>query len=188
MRIIEDDFQGFVSGSEKSLEVIFHQYFKSLVVFSMRFGLEQMEAEDVVIEVIHRIWEIRSDIKSSSALNTLLYTSVRNRSINTVRNIKNRESLLEMQNLESDEYFHDAIVEEEVTRILFEAIETLPKQCKRVVTLMMGGSTTGEIAEQLNLSVSSVKTYKSRSIEMLKVSLADYPLLLFYLLLKLSEF
>lgn len=188
MRIHEKDFEGFISGNERSLEIIFRQYFKTLVAFSMRFGLEQMEAEDVVIETVHRIWEIRSDVKSPAALNALFYTSVRNRALNVVRNIKNRESLLAAQELESDAFFHDNLVEEEVSRILSEAIEALPKQCKRVVTMMMSGSTTADIAEQMNLSVSSVKTYKSRAIEMLKVSLSEYPLLLFYILLKFSEF
>lgn len=92
MLIKEKDFEGFADGCEKAFEVIFRQYYKTLVSFSMRYGLEQMEAEDVVIEVIHRIWEIRKEVKSPAALNALFYTSVRNRTVNVVRNLKKPET------------------------------------------------------------------------------------------------
>ena len=79
MTITEKDFRGFIQGDEKSFETIFCQYYKVLVSCAMHWGLEQMEAEDVVIEVIHHIWEIRAKVKSSAALNTyslLPYTIV----------------------------------------------------------------------------------------------------------------
>ncbi len=186
MLIKEKDFEGFAAGCEKAFEVIFRQYYKTLVSFSMRYGLEQMEAEDVVIEVIHRIWEIRREIKSPAALNELFYTSVRNRTLNVVRNLKNRERIIGKQEKPEDPEFPDHLMEEEMNRVLNEAVEGLPPQCRQVILLILAGKTMTEIAGQLAISVSSVKTYKSRAIEILKVAFQNYPLLLVWLLFRLE--
>ncbi|MDE6452556.1 MAG: hypothetical protein K2L23_09830, partial [Odoribacter sp.] len=79
MVIAAENFQGFIRGDEKSFEAIFRQYYKTLVSFAMHYGLEQMEAEDVVIEVIHHIWEIRTKVNSPAALNDMFITAVQNR-------------------------------------------------------------------------------------------------------------
>lgn len=185
MFIKEKDFQGFVLGKEKSFEIIFHQYYKTLVSFAMRYGLEQMEAEDVVIEVLHHIWEIRKKIKSSAALNVLFYTSVRNRSINVVRNLKNRQRIIGKQKQEEGEEFYDHLLEEEVSRLLYETIQTLPQQCREVMLLLLAGNSVDEVAEKLNISHSSVRTYKARALERLRIVLKDHPFLLLIIVTRL---
>ena len=59
MIISEKHFQQFVKGNEKSFETIFCQYYKTLVSYAMRHDLELMEAEDIVLETFHHIWQIR---------------------------------------------------------------------------------------------------------------------------------
>ena len=187
MQIKENDFQGFVKGHEKAFENIFRQYYKTLVSFSMRFGLRQMEAEDVVIEVIHHIWEIRREVVSPAALHSLFYTSIRNRTVNVVRNLKNRERIIENQGkAEEEEEFRDYLIEEEVSRLLNEAIGTLPPQCRQVIMALLAGKSIAEVAEQMDISQSSVKTYKARAIEMLKLTLKNYPFLLLLITLRLE--
>ena len=118
MEIREKDYQGFIAGKEKSFDTIFRQYYKTLVSFSMRYGLEQMEAEDVVIEVIHHVWQKRKGIPSPVALNGLLYTAVRNRTLNVLRNLKNRERIINEQLADEEEEFCEQVIEEEVERLL----------------------------------------------------------------------
>lgn len=52
--------------------------------------------------------------------------------------------------------------------------------------LILAGKTMPEIARQLDISVSSVKTYKSRAIEILKTVFQNYPLLLLWLIFRLE--
>ena len=59
MIISEKHFQQFVKGDEKSFETIFCQYYKTLVSYAIRHDLELMEAEDIVPETFHHIWQIR---------------------------------------------------------------------------------------------------------------------------------
>lgn len=185
MLIKEKDFQGFIKGQEKSFETIFRQYYRTLVSFSIRYGLEQMEAEDVVIEVIHRVWVIRKEITSPSALNALLYTSVRNRTINVIRNIRNRQRIIENNPDTTEEEFYDFLMEEELSRVLDEAIMALPPQCRQVILSLLSGKCVAEIAEEMNISSTTIRTYKMRAIEILRTALAQYPLLLGMILMRL---
>ena len=189
MNISDSDFHRFVEGDGKAFEIIFKAYYKTLVSYSMRHGLELMEAEDIVLEVFHRIWQIREELKSPSALHTLLYTSVRNRSLNVYRNLRNRQHLIE-ENFRYEEYVeepHDYVAEEEMGRLLDEAVEKLPGQCKVVITSLLQGKSMQEIADGLDLSVNTVKTNKQRGIEMLKDLLSDTSFFVLMVLLRICR-
>ena len=95
MIISEKHFQQFVKGDEKSFETIFCQYYKTLVSYAIRHDLELMEAEDIVLETFHHIWQIREELKSPAALHSLLFTATRNRTLNVARNLKNRQKIIE---------------------------------------------------------------------------------------------
>ncbi|MFR3330453.1 MAG: hypothetical protein ACLTSL_09895 [Odoribacter splanchnicus] len=51
MVISNTDFSQFVGRNEKVYEVIFSPYYKTLAPYVMRYDLELMEAEDIVLEV-----------------------------------------------------------------------------------------------------------------------------------------
>ncbi len=185
MTIAEKDFRGFIKGDEKSFETIFGQYYKILVSFAMHYGLGQMEAEDVVIEVIHHIWEIRANLKSPVALNSLFFTAVRNRTVNVVRNLKNQNRIVQSQDLQ-DKEFYDYVTEEEITCALDKAIKALPEKCRLVMLMLLQGKTTAEIAGEMHISINTVRTYKMRAIGILKDRLADNPLILWMILFRLD--
>ncbi|MEG0796554.1 MAG: sigma-70 family RNA polymerase sigma factor [Odoribacter sp.] len=187
MLIEEKDFQGFVEGDQKSFEVIFRQYYKTLVSFSMRYGLKDLEAEDVAIETLQHIWEIRKEIKSAAALHSLLFIAVKNRALNLLRNIKNQERIVKVQEEEKEEeIFYDRLMEEEMCRILDQAIGRLPAQCQQVVLSLLGGKSTAEIALEMQISINSVRTYKMRAIDLLRSILRDTPLVLLIFLSRIS--
>lgn len=191
MQIQEKDFQGFVKGHEKSFETIFHQYYTTLVSFAMRFGLKEMEAEDVVIETMYHFWEIRKEIKSPAALHVLFYTSVRNRVLTLLRDIRNHNRIIEenwdkLLELETERAFYELIRREEMGRIWSCAIEELPPQCKQVVLRLLEGKTVVEIAHEMSVSVNSVKTYKLRAVEILRRLLKNYPYLLMLIFMRLN--
>ncbi|MDE6452522.1 MAG: sigma-70 family RNA polymerase sigma factor, partial [Odoribacter sp.] len=150
------------------------------------YGLEQMEAEDVVIEVIHHIWEIRTKVKSPASLYVFFFTAVQNRTMNVLRNLKNRNRIIQSQEQMGEE-FYDYVTEEEITRLLDEAVKALPDKCRTVVLMVLQGNTSAEIARAMNISVNTVKTYKMRAVELLRGRLADNPLILLVILFRLDH-
>lgn len=187
MLIKEKDFQGFVQGNHGAFEIIFRQYYKTLVSFAMRYKIEGMEAEDLVIEMIYRIWMIRKDIKSPAALHCLFFTSVHNRALNVLRNSKKREQITSEYSSEREEQFYEYVMEEETGRVLDQAIEALPPQCRQVVLFLIEGKSTSEIADKMGISVNSVRTYKLRAIEILKVLLRNHPCLLWFFTFRIGD-
>ena len=179
MIISEKDFQQFVKGDEKSFETIFCQYYKTLVSYVMRHDLVAMEAEDIVIETFHHIWQIREDLKSPAALHSLLFTATRNRTLNVARNLKNRQKIINENYSEQEETeeVYDYLIEEEMSRLLDEAVSQLPKQCELIIVGLLAGKTLQEIAGEMQISVNTAKTYKLRAIQSLRKLLKDIPFL-----------
>ena len=188
MVISEKHFQQFIKGDEKSFESIFCQYYKTLVSYAMRHDLELMEAEDVVLEIFHHIWQIRKELKSPAALHSLLFTATKNRTLNVARNLKNRQKLIsENFPLKEEEESQDYLMEEEMSRLLNEAINQLPKQCEQVIIGILEGKSLQEIADNMQISVNSAKTYKLRAIQSLRSLLKDTPFLLLIILIRNKE-
>ena len=187
MIISEKHFQQFVKGNEKSFETIFCQYYKTLVSYAMRHDLELMEAEDIVLETFHHIWQIREELKSPAALHSLLFTATRNRTLNVARNLKNRQKIIEENiPLEEEEEAFDYLMEEE-SRLLNEAINKLPKQGEQVIMGLLEGKTLQQIADEMEISINSVKTYKLRAIQTLRTLLKDTPFLILMILIQNTE-
>ena len=188
MVISERHFQQFIKGDEKSFESIFCQYYKTLVSYAMRHDLELMEAEDVVLEIFHHIWQIREELKSPAALHSLLFTATKNRTLNVARNLKNRQKLIsENFPVKEEEESQDYLMEEEMSHLLNEAINQLPKQCEQVIIGLLEGKSLQEIADNMQISVNSAKTYKLRAIQSLRSLLKDTPFLLLIILIRTTE-
>ena len=166
----------------------FRRHYRALCYFATRYLKDAMEAEDVVIEMFHHVWQIRQEIESPAALHTLLYTATRNRSLNVLRNLQNRKRLLEENyRPEEEEEPRDYVAEEEMSRLLDEAVAQLTGQCKVVVTDLLKGKSLQEIADEMGVSVNTVKTYKARAIDALKDLLRDSPYLLLTILIRIVK-
>lgn len=189
MVISEKDFTRFVKGDEGAFEIIFRQYYKTLVSYAMRHELELMEAEDIVLEIFHHIWQIRENLKSPAALHSLLFTATRNKALNVSRNLKNQQKIIteNYPKQEEVEEIHDYLIEEEMSRLLNEAIGKLPEKCKQVIVNLLAGKTLQEIAKDMEISINSAKTYKLRAIQALRVLLKDVPFLVLFLLIQNTE-
>ena len=71
--------------------------------------------------------------------------------------------------LESEEYLRDNVIEEEVYSIVYKAIdESFAPRSKKVILLSLQELSNGEIAEQLGISINSVRTLKQNAYKKLK--------------------
>ena len=106
--------------------------------------------------------------------------------INVIRNLKNQNRIIQSQQQQEKEAY-DYAAEEEITYMLDQAIKALPEKCRTVILLLLQGKTPGEIAEEMHISVNTVRTYKMRAIGILKDQLADNPLILWMILFRLGD-
>ena len=87
----------------------------------------------------------------------------------------------------NEEESQDYLMEEEMSRLLNEAINQLPKQCEQVIIGILEGKSLQEIADNMQISVNSAKTYKLRAIQSLRSLLKDTPFLLLIILIRNKE-
>lgn len=129
-----------------------------------------------------QLWENRLKFEKVNDVKSYLYMMVKNGSVTALKK--------EQRNVKLDESFSEEILdfdfnvlEEEVYSVLIEALNSLPEKCKEVFELScLEGMKYKDIAEQLNISVNTVKSQRARAIELLKEKLKYHPELLFILL------
>jgi len=81
----------------------------------------------------------------------------------------------------SDEWFA-GIVKEELFRLLYLHVEKLPPACREVMRLSLKGYSGQEVADQLHITIHTVKTQKNRGFKFLRARLSesDFLILLIY--------
>lgn len=178
----DDKLALFTRGDESAFRCYYDLYYNTLCLFGLRMLKEEKVAEDVVQDVFVNLWKARETIESELHLKMYLYQSMRHRCLNYIRIKKLEEDYREeCALLESEDGFENAVVEEEVHRMVMEEIDSLPQEQRRVILLHLEGMNNIEIAEVMNISVNTVKTHKARARHQLKAKLQDLFMVTFIL-------
>ncbi|RXQ88052.1 RNA polymerase sigma-70 factor [Ancylomarina salipaludis] len=170
-------------GNRLVFKKMFDQYYRPLRGFAKKYIDEDATSDDLVQEAFLGLWRSREQISDFSAIKSYLYTAVRNNCLNHLRHEKVKsKNQSEILSLSTDEYFDDAVIEEEVYAEVYEAIKELSPQSRRIVVMSMNGLSNPEIAAELEVSVNTVKTLKKRAYQFLRERLKGAHWVLFLLL------
>ncbi len=155
---------------KKSFQRIFDNYFNALCVFGYRYISDSTAVEDMIQEVFVSFWEKQENFDNEKAIKAFLYTSVRNKCLNHMKHQtvqkKHEERLI--YELESEQFFSQHIIEEETFNQLYIEIKDLPESAQNIMLLALNGLKNNEIAEELGISVNTVKTQKKIAYSKLK--------------------
>lgn len=162
----------------QEVQELFIQYYDSLLSFAGHY-VDREVAEDVVQEVFVKIWEEHKRILQMEDVSAYMYQMVRFRCLNFLRAEKTKHKMA--QYLSEEEWTDtetDLFTEEESYRKLILIIEKLPPVCKTILTLGMEGLKSREIAEKLNIAVSTVKKQKQIARRILREKMLSLLLLI----------
>ena len=164
--------EGFRRGDEQAFEQLFQHYYPRLCLFVSSFVAETKEAEDIAGESFIRLWQGARSFESLQHLKASLYQTARRLGINqqTSRERRSRhiETYSSKQVLEEDSYLQH-IVRAEAMGELHQAIATLPPKAQQIVKLSyLEGFSNQEIADQMNISLQTVKNQKMRALGLLR--------------------
>lgn len=165
--------QLFNAGDKASFESIFNQYFQRLCAFSYRYLKSTTTAEDLVQEVFISLWEKRARFDHVQAVKAFLYTATRNKCLNHLKHqdvLRKHEPIL-IRELESEHFFTNHVIEEEVFGNLYTEISLLPEASQKIMVLVLKGLKNREIADELQISENTVKTQKKIAYAKLKKNL-----------------
>lgn len=184
MRTKEDLFLEQINQKQlRAFHELFREFYQALVLFAMRYGVIQSEAEDIVQELFVAVWEKKEKFISYTSFRVFLYTSVRNTCLNQIKHRKVEKkyvnySLLHAENALQEDH---EMLEEELYRQLFSAVDELPLRCREVFLLHLDGKKNEEIAELLHISLLTVKTQKKKAVHYLRERLSHLSLYFFLL-------
>ena len=164
-------------------KLLFQRYYKPLVLFSGSMLDDCSFPEDIVQEVFYHF--IKNDAYRQlkpETLSTYLFRCVKNACLNKIRDQK--------EFAQAEFLRYDAVEEEAMTvsleliKAIRQAIEELPRKTRMVVeAIVVEGKKYKETAEELGVSVNTVKTLLSGGLKQLRQQFPD-PLLLFFILEK----
>jgi RNA polymerase sigma-70 factor (ECF subfamily) len=176
----------FQQGEEKGFDFFFRDLFPSLCFFANHILDNRCEAEDIASFAFIKIWKKHSQFNDAKNIRSYLYQIVRNDCFSFLQQ-KNRSAKVQKEieyltvgNFE-DNYESDFIRAEFYAK-LYSAINSLPKECRKVFTMLyIQGKTVKEISKELNLSPSTIKTQKSRGLVILRKKIVPLSIVLFLL-------
>lgn len=171
--------QRMIEGDENAFKYFFDTYYDDLCNFVNSYLRDEKLSEDVVQSIFINLWEKRNSLPSDCSIKSYLYTASKNKSLNNIRNVKNKNRIVGMlfaqPNVFSDERADLFLEFEELKMIISNAVEGLPKQCKMIYQLSRDeGLTNKEIAERLGITIKTVENQMTIAIRKLKVYLQPY--------------
>lgn len=163
-------------------EELFKQHFKSLCFHVMSFVNDKDAAKDIVHDVFLSVWKHRSEIDFSQPMIPYLFSLARNCSFNYLDHLKVKDHHIKQQLTFATVYPEpESTGEEELIAEIVARIGQLPERCAQVMRLcFIENKKYKEIAEELNISVNTVKTHITTGLKILRDEFSE-PLILFFL-------
>ena len=175
-------FKKFKKGDKQVYKDMFDQYFMALKGFSRRFVEDEAVCDDIVQDAFIGLYKKRSEIQSIKSIKSYLYSGVRNGCLNYLRNDKIKQLHHDRLKELSSPWYSENYIVEEVHAELYLAIKDLTQAQREVVVMSMNGLSNPEIAEELSVSINTIKTLKKRAYTELRAKLKGIHWLLLLLL------
>jgi RNA polymerase sigma-70 factor (ECF subfamily) len=158
----------FIAGSHSAFENLYNQYSTAIYANILKMVRQPDLAEDILQDVFTVLWTNRARIDPSQSVANWLFVVSYHRSLSTLKK-RLKENLFPEARTAGiadipdeqriDEQYYSARIE-----ILNTAVDSLPLHKQKVFRLYhFEKKTFDEIAQELNLSVSSVKFYLKQS-------------------------
>lgn len=154
---------------EKGGQLLFTRYYKPLVVFADSYIADSDTAEDLVQDVFYHFVKNETWHKiESRALSTYLFRSVRNACINHLTQQKIVVSETELLRFDAIEEIATTVDNELIDKLM-DALESLPERAGLVVKkVVLESKKYKEVAEELSISVNTVKSLLSAGLGRLR--------------------
>ena len=122
---------------------LYESYFSKMVLFAESYVYDEEEAKDLVQDLFFYIWDHADSLLIKTSLKAYLFTSLRNRCLNALRDRKIVDScndkLLEAQLFAG---IKDIEINETVEMRLQNALNTLPDKCREIILLKISRQMT----------------------------------------------
>ena len=167
------------NGERQAFDVIYRMYACRLMTFCLSYVRITEDAEEIIQDIFISLWKNRQAIQNTHSLSPLLSASLRNNILYYFRRklnspiyeefITHRDSIHQVEGSTDIEY-------KEFRNIIIREINELPRaQRDAIILSKLHGLSNREIAEQLDLSIQTIKNALSQGLKALRKRLSDHP-------------
>ncbi|MFH6603662.1 RNA polymerase sigma factor [Maribacter algicola] len=165
-----------IKGDEKAYVYLIDRYYKELCDYASNLARDSFKSEDIVQNVMIKMWRKREKLDTTISIKNYLYRSVYNEFVDQYRK-QMAITTLEKKYIEGLDSFVEAQSESQTFQLIAaveKEIERLPPKCKETFLLnKKEGLTYKEIADYLNISVNTVEKNMVKAFSILRKKLKE---------------
>lgn len=170
--------QRLIEGDEDAFCELYAAYKNRLIFFAMRFLKSREYAEDIFQDAFTIIWQGRRFINPEASFSSYLYTIVRNRILNQLRDLESQTKLKEQILAQAVDYSNDtsdSILANDLRDLIARAMQQLTARQREIFEMSRRQDMSHrEIAEALGISVYTVQEHISTSLRILRTHLEKH--------------
>lgn len=172
----DQDIIGLRTGDELYFEKVYKKYFAGLTAFASQY-ISLEDAKSIVQETMLWLWENRASLNPNLSLKSLLFTIVKNKSLNKITHIETKSRVLQIIEEKYQEQLSDPdfYLEKELIGLYEQALEKLPQEFRKAFEMnRLDGFTHKEIADKLGVSPQTINYRIGQALKILRKELRDY--------------
>ena len=183
--------EGLFRDIPQAMKSLYDLYYKPLCSYAVRYVTSIPVAEEIVSDVMYKIWQNRHNDYRADSFREYLFASTRNTALNYLKQKKLQKQMSDawadsLRGELIEETPLDIMITEEMQKKLYRLIDTLPEQCRKVFLLSrIQDMTYDEIAAKMHISPNTVKHHIKTALHKLRDGMGD---LLIWILLFLNFF
>lgn len=178
----------FQKGEEVGLSFFYLELHPALSLFANQFLKNQQLAQEIASDAFIKTWKQHDKLNSFNAIKAYLYKTVYRDAMHALKKEKKR-SIIELEVRSPDitnNAFFDHLVKAETYRLVQSALKHLSPGSRKVITMhYLENKSTAEIADELKLSVNTIRTQRTRGLAVLRKLLLPSILVYIYLSVKI---
>ncbi|HJA13924.1 RNA polymerase sigma factor [Butyricimonas virosa] len=170
--------------SHKEFKAFFETFFIPVYTLMQRYTGERELSRDFTQEAFVRVFEHWGEFETEENAKAFLYTVARRIYLDHCKHQKIENQYQNRVNEEElEEYdFLKEVTQQEVSRILYDAVDKLPSQTRSIILLNLKGFNNTEVAERLGVSVNTIKSLKKSAYVTLRTLLSKDLLMILFVL------
>lgn len=170
--------------SHKEFKAFFETFFIPVYTLMQRYTGERELSRDFTQEAFVRVFEHWGEFETEENAKAFLYTVARRIYLDHCKHQKIENHYQNRVNEENtEEYdFLKEVTQQEVSRILYDAVDKLPSQTRSIILLNLKGFNNTEVAERLGVSVNTIKSLKKSAYVTLRTLLSKDLLMILFVL------
>lgn len=185
-------FNQMVEGDKEAFRFFFEKYYTDLCNWVNIYLHNPVMAEEIVQDIYIYFWEKKGEIKIKSSVKSYLLKASKNKSLNYIRNEKNKFDILDQlaKVADNNQKMPDTIMDANQLRTIIEnSVNSLPERCRKIYILGKEENLSyKEIADKLGISVKTVENQMGKALKNLRKLLQPYynDIFIFFMVLMVS--